>query len=309
MADPIEQPIDPVPVASAPPEPVVPAAAPAVETAAPVNAAPVDAPSAPVAADPLAVAGAVPAPVPEPQTPTSEPTLLEKFDAEKKAKDEAAAAKPAEEKPAEAPKPEAEKPAEAPVAEPAAEPVPAVLAPIDYFEKLTIPETLKVDDAMKADVTAAFDAFRADPVEGAQKLIDLHNTTMQQYADFVGKEQWRTFNDTRKGWQAEVMADPKMGGSRYETAMAKVAEMRDMFISDAKPGTPQYEADAKSFEQFLRTTGAGDHPAFLRLLHNAATKFGAPTLPPPNPKPTPNNGRSPSESRRERLYGNSNSQP
>lgn len=281
MADPIEgQP----PVAASP--------APATETAAPANAdqviatAPAEVSSLPAGAE---AASAAPNAEAAPVVPETEPTLLEKHDAETKAKTE-------EVKPPEAVKPpEGEKPAEEVKAEEVKPPevVPEPLAPIDYFASLTIPETLKIDDAMKGDVVKAFDGFRANPTEGAQGLIDLHNKVVTDVAEQIRKDQWKTFNDTRKAWQTEVMADPKLGGAGYNTAMGAVARMRDLFVSDAKPGTEQYQKDSKELETFLRVTGAGDHPAFLKLLHNAARYFDEPPLPPPGARPAPNNGKPP----------------
>lgn len=280
-------------------EPVAEIIAPA---AAPVLNPPVTEVAAPVHADqalvvpatevtpPASAAGTVTSnEAPAPSVPENEPTLLEKHDAEAKAKTEAA--KPVE---VVTPAPEAAKPAEPVVAET------PTLAPIDYFAKLNIPETLKVDDAMKGDVTKAFDAFRTDPNAGAQALIDLHNKTMQNYAEQLRADQYRVFNETRRNWQNEVRSDPQIGGSRFQTSMGDIAKVRDALVP---------EKDRPAFESFLRVTGAGDHPVFLKMLHNAARYLGEPSLPPAGAKPVPNNGRSPSETRRERLYDKSSPQP
>ena len=80
------------------------------------------------------------------------------------------------------------------------------------------------------------------------------------------------------------MADPILGGSGHQTAMGAIARMRDRFVA---------EADRPAFETFLRVTGAGDHPQFLKLLHNVSRAYDEPALPPPNPKPTPTNGQPP----------------
>ena len=81
--------------------------------------------------------------------------------------------------------------------------------------------------------------------------------------------------------------------------MGAIARMRDMLVSTAKPGTDQYKADHQELEQFLRVTGAGDHPVFLKMLHNAARWFDEPQAKdlPDNPRPPPNNGRAPGRGR------------
>lgn len=197
---------------------------------------------------------------------------------------------------------EAAKPAAAPVvadpAAPAVDPnaVPVVadpaapIAPEPVAYEYALPEKLVMDDALKGEVHAALDAFRADPSKGAQGLLDLHAKTMDNYAQQLVREQWNVFNAARREWITEVMADPQLGGSGFQTSMGQIARMRDKFVADA---------DKEAFETFLQVTGAGDHPQFLKLLHNVARAFDEPSLPPPNPKPTPNNGQPPKRGMRD----------
>lgn len=275
-------------------EPAASASSPAA--AAPAAAAapePVSAPAAAVQPEPVpAAAPAVVEPA-APAAPAAEPTLLQKHDAEV-----AAAAKPAEPaKSADPAKPavaaaEPEKPAD-PAAAPAAEPAAPALDPVEYTYEL--PETIKLDDATKTSFHTALDAFRQDPAKGAQGLIDLHNQTMTQYAEHVANEQMRVWNETRKGWQTQVMADEQLGGAGFQTTMGAVARMRDLLVP---------EASRAAFDQFLSTTGAGDHPEFLRLLHNAARLYDEAPLPPPDPRPAPNGGQRPSGRLRDMYKSN-----
>lgn len=238
-------------------------------------AAPVASPE--VVAEPVAPAAA--------EIPAPEPTLLQKFDAEKVAAEPPTAAPPAEVKAepaappaadaAEAPKPEAEKPAEA-----AAPAEPAAIEPIAY--EYAVPETLVMDDAAKGKLHGALDAFRTDPTKGAQGLIDLHNESMQTYADSLAREQHRVFGETRKGWQTTVMADEELGGAGYQTSMGAIARMRDLLVPEGR---------REAFDQMLTVTGVGDHPEFLRLLHNAARIYDEAPMPQPGARPTPDAGK------------------
>lgn len=295
----------------------LPSDTPSIPAAAAADAAPISPSSEvpPVGADPPVVtpdlAAAPVAEVPADASPEaaagSEPTLLDKFDEGKKAEAEPKpeekpaddAAKP-EEKPADAPADELEKPAE--VAEPDA-------APVDYWADVVIPETLTLDDTKRGEVTAAFDLLRTDPAKGSQALINLHNQTMTDYADHVGREQVRVWNETRSGWRNEVMADPILGGAGHQTEMAKVAAVRDSFASTAKPGTEKYEADMADFNTFLRVTGAGDHPAFLRFLHNAHRFVREAAPPPPDPKPPKDIGKAPGRKGLGSIYTHPTSNP
>ena len=277
MADPVVE----TPVA-APPAPVVAAPAPAPVAAAEpavVSPLPAEPAQSSPAAVPPAASEAKPAEPPSSVEPAAAaPTLLEKFDKEKadaeaaKAPAAAAAAKPASptEKPAEAPKP-----TDAPQ-----QPVTAAAPPpVEY--KYTLPETIKMDDALKGRVHKAFDDFRANPADGAQNLINLHEQQMRDFAQHMANEQQRIFAETRQNWAKQVLSDPEIGGSGHQTAMGAVARMRDLLVP---------ERERPAFEEFLRVTGAGDHPQFLKLLHQAARYYDEPSMPPPNPRPPPTNG-------------------
>jgi hypothetical protein len=244
--------------------------------------APVAAPAATQAPEAAALAPVVTEAAPTAAAPESPPTLLEKFDADK-AKDAKPAepAKPAD--PTAKPASEAGASAKAPdggAADVGDDAKPVAPEPIAY--EYALPETIKMDDALKGEFHTALDAFRADPVKGAQGLIDMHNKAMQQFAEDSLRNQYEVFNNTRRGWQTDVMADPELGGAGYQTTMGAIARMRDMLVP---------EKNRESFNTFLKVTGAGDHPEFLRLLHNAARIFDEAPMPPPGARPPPNVGK------------------
>lgn len=220
------------------------------------------------------------------ETPEVASTLLEEFDADA-AKPEEGEAKTEPDKPAEAAKDEPEVQAEAKVEEP-----PAV-EPVDYFKDVEIPEGLSLDDAQRDELAAALTELGTDRQKGMQTLLGMHVKAVSDAVQNVTKDQWKVFNDTKVGWRKQVQADPELGGAGYRTEMAKVAQVRDAFVSSAKPGTPAYEQHMQEFKDFLRVTGAGDHPAFIRLLHNAFPALRRPDPPPPEPKPAPGNGKAP----------------
>ena len=300
-----------VPAVASPPSAAPVAATAAIPAAAP-EAAPAPASPAPEGAATPAVA-AVPAVAPAAEAKPAESerakTLLEKFDAEQaeKAKpaEKAAEAKPGD-KPAE--KVEAkpgEKPAEVKEGEKPAEAEPAKPEVFAYEYKL--PETIKMDDAVKGEFHTALDGFRADPAKGAQGLVDLHNKAMMQFAEETVRNQFKVFNETKADKEKEVMADPEIGGAGHQTAMKAIARARDLTISSAKPGTPRYVREHKEFNEFIEATGAGSWPAFLRLLHNAARYTDEPQAheqPLSDLRPPKGNGRGPGS----KLYDHPSSQ-
>jgi hypothetical protein len=239
--------------------------------------------------------------------PSERPTLLEKAAEAAAAKD---AAKP-EAKPAEidpkAAKPDdkaakpaadaakaAEKPGEKAAAAAAKPAEPAAPAAAIDFTKFRMPDALKdttADNPRMVEFSGALQEALANPQDAGQKLLDLHAAAMTEYAGQTLKNQIKAFNETRNGWAKDVMGDAQIGGAGHDTAMGAIARMRDMLVSTAQPGTKEYAADHKALDTFLRVTGAGDHPVFLRMLHNAARYFDEPGLPPDNPQPPPDNGR------------------
>ena len=91
------------------------------------------------------------------------------------------------------------------------------------------------------------------------------------------------------------LADDEIGGPGHQTAMAAIARVRDY-------GVP--EKDRQSFDQMLRVTGAGDHPAFLRMMHNLARWVDEPQAmeAPTDIKPPKDIGKDPNRRGRDLLY-------
>jgi hypothetical protein len=295
MADSVEQPI--IAAIAAAPE-VTPAPSATIpETVAPVQ------PDLAVAATPTPDASETPADASgeavKPETkPTEEgfkPTLLEGID---KPKEEV---KPVEAKADEKPAPVVDP--EAPETEVVPEQAPA-LHPIDYWADeggVKLPDTLKLDDKSRTDLTAAFDAFRADPTKGAQAIIDQGVKVITDAQEQLRRDQWTVFNDTQTEWQNQVMADPILGGTGHDTAMLLVGQGRNKLVSAHPVGSEGFTEDVKAFNEMARITGVGNHPAFLKLLHRAGKLFAEAAPPPPDPRPAPDNGRRPGN-KAETLY-------
>lgn len=258
----------------APAQPAAPsesAAAPPTQAAPPAVAVEPVAPAAPVSvpAEPAADGSAPAAPAEAAKPAEAEAALTPEPSLL-----ELVTAKPAEEKP-----PEAAKPAEAPA------------APAYEFK---FPEGVKVDPERVSAYTALLTEAGISP-ENGQKLVDFHAATMQQFANDTRKEQWKTFSETRKGWRDEIMADEEIGGAGFETTKVKIAQMRELLW---KP------EEAKALNDFLATTGAGDHPIFWKGLARIADRLREPAAPPAAQKPAPDSGKPPASERRKIIYDN-----
>ena len=241
----------------------------AAEAAAPAVQA---APAVEQPASTSEAAGAAPAVEAHTDTPSFLETLTA---AEPVAPTEPAA--PTEPKPAEPAPTEAAAPAEAQKpAEPAA---PAVVT----YEPFKLPEGVTADEsALKAYGEVV--GKHGVPQEQAQALLDMHTKALTDYATNIAAEQHRAFADIRSQWRQKIAEDPELGGSGHQTTMRAVARMRDRYVPE------QHRAE---FDDFLRTTGAGDHPALIRLLHRVARDFDEPGVPSQVGAPPKANGRQP----------------
>jgi hypothetical protein len=266
-------------------------AAPAAEPAAPV-AAPV---AAPIAAEPAAPAQPA---APEIKRADAAPSLLE---ADVAKPDAPAPAEPAAAEPSpDAPKPEGEKPTEpAPAVDPAkpAEPAPVAAEPVKpqplKYENFTLPDEVKLPDGIqldqkRVDEVGAIFAEHQVPEPIARSLLGKHVAAMNEFRAATVQNQHDVFAKWRADRRAEIMADPVLGGAGHQTAMARVARMRDMVL------TGKTEAETtklrNEFNEFARLTGAGDHPVFARMLYNFGAMFDEPAPAPIPANPAPDRG-------------------
>lgn len=223
-------------------------------------------------------------------------TLLEevagaatKVDEKKGAEPAKAEAKPAEKKAEEAPKEGETKPVE--------------FQKVEYDYKL--PDNVKLSDDEKGSLNGLLDDFRKDPAKSLQPLVDFHVQAVNKIVEQVRNDQQEVFRRTRGDWQKAIKSDPILGGNGFETAKVVVAEGRDFFVSEHEPGTPEYDRDTREFDHLTKYTGAGDHPAFWRLLYNMG-QFRRSVLGrqgPPNIQAAPH-GRAPNARGRASLYDN-----
>lgn len=245
------------------------------------------------------------APEPAKETPaepalklhTETPTLLEEVKADVKPPE-----KPAEEKKPDEPKAEEKKPDEAKAPDdpkkeevkPPEEKKPEeVKPPPPTYETLKIPEGVKLDDAQVGEFKTKFGELGVAP-EAAQWAMDKHVAEMKRYDHSLRQAQHDQFAETRRGWTKQALADPEFGGAAWETNKTQIAQMRDMLV----------EPDHRdAFAQFLKDTGAGDHPEFLRVFHRAARYFAEAPQRGDGIKPPPDIGKAPKQvGRRGTLY-------
>lgn len=146
------------------------------------------------------------------------------------------------------------------------------------YETMKAPEGLTVDEKSFGTYRDLLGKNNIAPAIG-QELLNLHGQAMQVTRDNMLADQHRVFGDMRQDWVKQAKADPQIGGAGFETSMNLIGEMRDLFVSAHRPGTDGHAKDVKEFNDFLKITGAGDHPAFLKYVHNVGQAFKRPVTP------------------------------
>ena len=206
----------------------------------------------------------------------------------------------------EAPSPEAAPPAAPPTpaeAAPAEAPaqIPVTPQPITYAD-FTLPDGFAKEDGPFNAFTEIAGAHQI-PQEEAQKLVDLYVSEAQKLRDSIFREQVQIFKETRDEWSRQRRSDPVLGGASYDTTLNSIKLARERLVP---------EADRDEFNQFLQVTGAGDHPAFHRLLYRAARLFNEPTaadVPSAGIRPPRDINRPPGRAGRNSLYDHPRSVP
>lgn len=131
------------------------------------------------------------------------------------------------------------------------------LNPEDY--KIDVPTGIDADDPLLT-------AF----LEGAAKG-GMDNDSVQAVISTLGPKlaeqiaaPMKAWIATNEAWQAEVKADPIIGGANLPATVKTISDALHLF-SD--------QAEATAFREMLTATGAGNHPAAVRVLHKWASRL------------------------------------
>ena len=119
------------------------------------------------------------------------------------------------------------------------------------------------------------------PQARAQALVDLQASLFAKSSEMGS--QART--DQQAAWQAEIAADPVIGGANLQNTIAGIGNLMDRFA------TPEVRA---AFDE----TGAGNNPHIVRFLHTLVSQLKEPA-----PLPSGSPASTPARSVADRLYG------
>jgi hypothetical protein len=136
---------------------------------------------------------------------------------------------------------------------PPEEPAPAKYA--DY----KLPEGFEVDEELLTEANDLFKSMKLSQ-SNAQKLMDLYVKTNQEALEAP----YKAFKDLQDKWREEAMSHPDLKG--------KLGPGKEISVRIAKAlnglNDPQL---AQDFRQAMDLTGAGNNPAFIRVIAKLAS--------------------------------------
>lgn len=255
------------------------AAAPSAPPAAPEVNAPVTAPVATESAQASSEAAPAASTVAQPSEPAKIPeTLLSGPAAEVKVPE-------VQTPPADGTKPEGDK-LNAPEAEKPVEPTKEEAsksdapAPLPAYEPWTLPEGITLDEKQSAEFSSLLGDFQnstkaeqAAAQKFGQALVDKYVANTTETVKRLHEAYQNAWVSQTEGWKEDFIKDPEIGGKRQETSVQSANE----FIA-THGGSAEQQAE---FRKLMGITGIGNHPAMIRMLANAMTKFSESKQPAP----------------------------
>jgi len=135
----------------------------------------------------------------------------------------------------------------------------------DKYADFKLPDGVKLDEKTLGEATTLFKELGL-PQEGAQKLVDFHTKALAASAQSP-VDAWATMV---KDWGEKTAADPDIG-PKLKEVKATIGSAYDKLISLAGDKGPAMRETVAEFKQVMDLTGAGNHPAFVKMLHSLAS--------------------------------------
>jgi len=148
------------------------------------------------------------------------------------------------------------------VAEPAADKSilnrPAVQVAPEKYDTFKVPDGYELDPEIMPEVHSMFKGMNLSQAS-AQTLVDFYAKKNMEAAT-APIEYWKELQDK---WVKEINADPEIGG-RIDQVKTSIGRLLDS-VGDQKL--------SNDFRAAMDLTGAGNHPAFVKLFYRVAQKL------------------------------------
>lgn len=129
--------------------------------------------------------------------------------------------------------------------------------------QFTVPDGVTLDAKLIEEATPIFKELGLT-TEQAQKLVNIQIARDQAMA----KAGTDAYNTMRADWTTQLKADPDIG-TKLDTVKATINRGYDAMIAS----DPKDAALVKDFKAAMDLTGAGDHPAVIKLLNKVMDRF------------------------------------
>jgi hypothetical protein len=128
----------------------------------------------------------------------------------------------------------------------------------EAYSTFNVPEGFTLDEAVSKEASEIFKAMNLSQEQG-QKLVDFYVAKTSEAVT----QPYQVWRDTQAKWVKEVKADPFLG-PRLNQVTSTISKAIDQIA-----GNNVKLAD--SFKQAMDYTGAGNHPAFIRMFYELAS--------------------------------------
>jgi hypothetical protein len=128
----------------------------------------------------------------------------------------------------------------------------------ETYAAFTVPDGYVLDEAVAGEAGKMFKEMNLSQEQG-QKLVDFYVAKTNE-AVTQPYEVWR---DTQQKWVKEVKTDPFLG-PRLDQVTTTISKAIDQ-VSASNPKL------ANTFREAMDYTGAGNHPAFIRMFYELAS--------------------------------------
>ena len=123
-------------------------------------------------------------------------------------------------------------------------------------EDLALPEGFEFDETLRDELLSTMNNADLSAKDRATALIDLHTKALTQASE-AASQAWDSLQEQ---WQNEVKADPEIGGTKLQPALASISKL----VS---------EYGSTELADVFNLTGAGNNPHMIKFLSNIAAKM------------------------------------
>lgn len=131
----------------------------------------------------------------------------------------------------------------------------------EAYTAFTVPEGFVLDETVAKEAGDIFKGLNLSQ-EQSQKLVDFYVAKTSESA----QQPYQVWRDMQQEWVKQVKSDPFLG-PRLNQVTTTISRGIDQVVAN----NPQLTKLAENFREAMDFTGAGNHPAFIRMFYELAS--------------------------------------